>query len=121
MPGAGPAMMNLLSKQSSKVIAVQAPHSAVDARDLIQDQLGSNKSINARQAQSFRSALKSLHEALKSKVTIYQGQREAGQAWSCADPELAIADWTTPPLATVQWMLTSAFSITVRNEFSFTG
>jgi hypothetical protein len=89
---------------------VEAPHSAVDARDLVQDQLSFNKTIGDSQLQSFRSALASLNEALKSKATMDQGHRGSRQVWPDADTGLAMADWTTPPLATVQWMLTSAFS-----------
>jgi hypothetical protein len=47
-----PADPELPSKQSSGADDVKLPHSAVDARDLIQDQLSFNKAISARHSQS---------------------------------------------------------------------
>jgi hypothetical protein len=103
-----PADPELPSKQSSGADDVKLPHSAVDARDLIQDQLSFNNAISARQLQSFRSALANLSDALRSKATMDEGHWESRQVWSYTDSEIATSDWITPPLATVQWMLTSA-------------
>jgi hypothetical protein len=97
---------------------VNAPYAVVDARDLINDQLRFNTSVNARQSHSFRSALASLNEALKSKAIKDLGHQEIRQVWSCAESGLETADWTTPPHATVQWMLTSLLPMIVPNGSS---
>ena len=110
-PGAVSLGPRWLSQKSSDVDDLNAPHSAMDGRDLIQDQLRFNKGISARQSQSLRSALATLNEALKSKASMDQSHCEDLHFWSCAESELAMGDWTTPPLATVQWMLTSGLPI----------
>ena len=110
-PGAVPLGLRSLSQKSSDVDDLNAPHSAMDGRDLIRDQLRFNRGISARQSQSLRSALATINEALKSKASMDQGHREDLHLPSCVESELAMGDWTTPPLATVHWMLTSGLPI----------
>lgn len=116
-----PTGPQLWSRQRAGFEHSKAPRSAVDGHDLIQDQLVHNSGIGNLQQESFKSALALLNEALKGQPTTQQAIDDERQAWGSGSARLSKHDWNIPPLATIQWMLTSGFlAIVPRHPSTYT-